>query len=534
MFSYHHLRTDGFARTYSYSWTNTVDPITDPNTNYNIPGSAGLDSSVYKTSVYLSGSHFVSEICEEVGLIGGGRAIGTNRTSYPYGTSVSNTVPGTTTRARSSTTINALAVPSTVLVSDNTSGTFTKEADGISSCTRSTTYTHSSTSSTLFSTVYFSNSLTTLSASTSAVGTISAPSTASLTMVTTTAHVFGQFFSERRWFAGKENPPPLRRAALPLAIPVSSITHYLTQATGDVTLNSSLMITSAFSSTTSSENIFAGDSAGGGETIRTTFTSSAKGYCLTYFTQSEINLIISARRSVFSEIIFNYDTGFSQAGSALAFSPDPEGIGGRLAPFALNASYPSIYTTIRRGQTVNGSSASLAWIYSQSSWSLRASLKNTSTSTTLWISVNLTGQPSSGSSSAISPVGISTALLGPLYPFSISGGNAVHFSLANDRKDSVSAFYGYSNTGMTTGTSTQFSSSAPLSASTSFLSGQTDSTFKRFYAGLRAASFSTQSTNLPPLNVNENFNPSLLETPAILNGEKWNEAGRQDAVSVIV
>jgi len=293
------------------------------------------------------------------------------------------------------------------------------------------------------------------------------------------------------------------------------------------------MTASAFSFSSETVTVFPGDSAGGGETITEAITSSVQGFRLTQITQSDFDLQIVAQRTSFSGIIFAYGTDFSQNGTSLVFSPNPEGTTGRLVPFALNASYPFIYTSTRDGQTVNGSSASLVWIYTNSSWSLHATLKNTSTSTTIWISTSLSGAPSSTSLSASVGVGISTAILGPLYPFSVSGGNAVHFSLNNDRTDSVSAFYGYSNTAMTSGTSTLFSSSASTFASSSFLSGLMDSSFKRFYAGLRGASFSTQSSNLPTLDVNQAFNPSLLETPVVLNGNKWNEAGREDAVSVI-
>lgn len=553
MFFYTHLNTNGFAVSAAHTWSNTVDPITDPNTANNIPGFSGSYSALSRTSVYLSAGKFVSDI-ENISTDGAAdHLVVTSRTSYLSGTHTTSSRVFTSTRHGTMTRYNALATPSsssinlesqdfdvgysTIPYVGLTNGT--KTHDGSSTVKSTVSFTFYGTKTNSFFTTWFTNSATTLSGSASMTeSAASLTATGSLSEVTTLTWCFGQLASEQRWYNARQLPPPLRRCAgLLQVLSISDgLNSFETVLPGEVTTASTALSASSYSRTSTEQDIFAGDSAGGGETINQTFLTSVHGFRVAEFSTSNIALSVSAQRSSLAGACFDL-SGFSSGGSAYSLNPTISDSSDLFIMFGQSASLPLVFTSRKTGKTVNGSSAVFQWTHTNGSWRLCATLLNNSTSITTEISIQTIGTLPTAICDASAAVGCSTGILGPLYGLPSLGLDQVSITLKNDRTDGVDGHFGFSGNSFTqTGTSPvysiSFSSSQSQTAAFSYDAGLVTGTRRSFFARQYGYSISSM-TYLWPASTAESVSAATsISANGAYSKAKWNEAGRLDAVSV--
>ena len=558
MFLYTHLRTDNFGVSGFYTFSNTVDPITNTNTAFNIPGFSGSSSNSSFTRISLDGDSFIRE--EGLHSVAGGGAgfddvVVTSRTSYLSGTHSASSRFYTSSRAGTRTRYDALATNTSSSVNlasaDFDVGYFTisyggltngtKTNAGSSTATGSATFTYHGTKTSVFSTTWFTNASTTVSGSASMTTTDSSITlTGTLSGVTTLTWCFGEMVTEQRWYNARQLPPPLRRCAglLQVTSMGTGLKSFQTVSHGEINTASTALITSSYSNEISSQTIFEGDSDGGGETARDTYLTSVQGFRGTQFSTTNLSLVVLAKRSILTGACFALNE-FSTAGSAYSLSPSVSESSDLFVPFGHSASFPFVFTDRITGKTVNGSSATLQWKYSSSSWKLYATLGNSDTSTTTEISVQTSGSMPTTTQTATNALGCSTAILGPLYGLSEISLHEISLTITNNRNssESLSGHFGFSGNSFTQSStspvsSSSFSSADSFSSSYSYGLGVANSTNRSFFANQYANSISTSTFLWPASTANTMSEATFTPANTGYFQAKWNEAGRGDPVSV--
>jgi len=205
---------------------------------------------------------------------------------------------------------------------------------------------------------------------------------------------------------------------------------------------------------------------------------------------------------------------------------------------ANNVCTPHIYTSTRGGLSVGGSSASAAWTYVSSDWKLRVTKRNSVTSTTLFATLEFSGSAETTTQNATAAIvtatgNITSAVLGPLLPLTISSLNTVSVTL-RESGNSTNPFFGRSfvqssSAATETSYSTSNSSSSAHQMGTAGTFPWTPITFPESritgHKAMQAVSLSTASTT-----VRTGHTASF---PATAKNAKWNEACRSDVVSVV-
>lgn len=556
MFSYTHF-LGGFSVELKNTFSYTVTPITDSNGGVVVPGTGGSSSTLNFTRVKTLGEYFVSEVGEN--STGFNEAINvTYITSYPYGTQSASSVLVTSTRSGSLSQTNPLAdqtstsinlanqepiagnAYSTEPYSGMTNGT--RSFDGLSSVIGSCTFTRYDTKTQTSSIMWLQNSELGITLSGSAQQTIANTSssiTETLQDVPTLTYLFGQLVGVEAWYNERRNPPPLREVAGLLQIPSFQsgyCSFKTTSQTGSVITLTTAISSSAYSRRITTSTSFAGDTDGGDETNRGTFQSSYTGFKITSFSTTGLALDIDAQRLKFSGDHYFHTNMAGVAGTSFELSPEisfPEDF---FVSFGVNALVPSIYTTPKSGATINSSSATLLWTYSNSSWILTATLQDSSTTANTSILINITGDSSTISDVANDIIGCSTAILAPFFLNSDFSMNNISVTISNNlpTSESVDGFFGFSGRSFAPSSSsskfsTSFSSGSSFSSSYTY-SELTNLSHRSFYANQYGASVSQETLVWPDSTAQVVANPLFVEGHGAYFQSKWNEAGRQDPV----
>lgn len=395
---------------------------------------------------------------------------------------------------------------------------------GYSTGVDSHTFTAPATQTYSFTTQYFSNTATTLSASAAATRTTTGSRTLTMSGVTTLVPIPGfSDWMETRWFVARELPfgaSGLRKVGLAYGIgEVGGTTGSRTVAslsTGAQTYNSTRNVSTSTS-----------DTLGTTKYIRlTTYGAVAMGAGRA-----------TARRRRYQGGAFFGTNGTS--GTAMSWDFFNQMVNPTIAPdfspfVSIGAGVFSrrIFTQIERSigsshYSIAGSSAYLCWSYISSSWKLFATKTNSTTSTTLEISLLTSSSAQTTTGGATIAIGLvnnsnspATFILGPLVPFSTLSFNEISVTRSASNYTSRT-FVLFSGSG-TTGTAASSSSAHAASTSFSFSDGTTNSNLP-FYASAPAVSITTSSVDAFYVN---GFDVTIYKN------SKWNEAGRGDPVSV--
>lgn len=391
------------------------------------------------------------------------------------------------------------------------------------------TFTAPATQTHSFTTQYFSNTATTLSASATATTTTTGSRTLTMTGVTTRVPAaLPDSFNETRWFVARElpfgsSPSGLRRVGLAYGIgTVGGSTGSRTVAsllTGAQTYNSTRFVSTSSSSTNTN---FSDDTATSYSTKyirKTVYETSAMGAGQATARRRRYDGSAAFGLNGTSEGAMSWDGDQMISPTvAPAFSP--------FVSIASNVLSRRIFTEIESATdtsrySIGGSSAMLAWSYLSSSWRLLATKTNDSASTTIEISLLTSASAATTTAAATTAVGLTTAILGPLLPFSASSFRDI--SVTQSASINTSRTFVMMSGSGTSGTAASASSAHAASTSFSFSDGTTNSNLA-FYASAPAISVSTSSTR---------FFDVFAYDVTIYQNSKWNEASRGDAVSVI-
>lgn len=445
---------------------------------------------------------------DSYGVTAGGPDTEIKSTTYSYGTAPRSVTQRTATRT-------------TIVGTFNSSSTFTIGPAGSSTGVDSISYTIPATATTVktqaFATVGSGTATTVLSATASATDTTTGSSTATLASATTLVPFFAlSMQTVQRWYEARQNPPPLRRAGIVFAATHGSSTGAVTSlAAGSNAFLSDLSITT---SSSSSEIILGAPLP---ETRRThaTYFVGNKG---SYTHSTAASILSAARRQV--------SGGFFHDGSLFAgpsYSPSVAATWTNGVSVASGLKTASIFTTPEAD-----SNTTYRWFFDGTSWLLLATSSNTVTTSAYTVTYTFTGIPSTSAFAATYGIGVTTALLGPIQPFTTSSLHVVSVSTQNT--GGASAFF----TGRNSSTAGSSSASTSSSSSQTYAIGSaTDDQPATFpasdlsYAVAHvAASVSTQLSSGFSGIPGATFDAGSI--PSLFSAAKWNEAGRGDAVSV--
>lgn len=438
------------------------------------------------------------------------------KTSYSFGTA-----PRSVTSRQASST-HQFTNSST---SDFVTGTLSLGVAGSSTGVDSVTYTISPTSNTTitqnYTTVGSGTSSFVLSATASATTTVTGAITQTISNVTTLVPFFAiSVPTVQRWYVARQLPPPLRKVALAFAAThTAGVEPVAGLSTGSNSYFSDLGISS-----TSQSMVFAYDT---GPVLYASDSITHLGVSYKYLTSTQSSFasgIFSAARNAFLSSAFLSNGSVS---ASLIFTPSVAEDWTTGAQVAENLFVPSIFTE-RKTATGMTATTFYQWKY-DSSWKLQTTITNSSTSSSGTIAVSLNGTTSLDTQTALTTVGVTTAVLGPKLPITASSADQV--SLTTVHTGGSSAFYSGRNNTQTGSTSSLIG----LSSSTvlSFGSGTFENTFLPYAAANGVWDISTSlSNNLTISETGMVFGNENASIPSIYRASKWNEAGRGDPVSV--
>ncbi|NCY23170.1 hypothetical protein EBX31_14620, partial [bacterium] len=187
---------------------------------------------------------------------------------------------------------------------------------------------------------------------------------------------------------------------------------------------------------------------------------------------------------------------------------------------------PRIFKTALIASDVS-STTTFVWRYTAGGWSLAYTTKNSATSSTGYAGFTISGSPSFTDENAVTVIGASSNILGPLIPLSYEGLNIIS-STRGSSTGGNSAFYSFacSSSGSSSASVWSTSSSDTVSFGSTYAPSRLTG-----YVNLPACDISTESTYFNTFYEDEgSFSPTI---PNISKNSKWNEAGRQDPVEVL-
>jgi hypothetical protein len=167
------------------------------------------------------------------------------------------------------------------------------------------------------------------------------------------------------------------------------------------------------------------------------------------------------------------------------------------------------------------------WRHTAGGWSLAYTTKNSASSSTGYAGFTISGSPLYTDENAVTVMGASSNILGPLIPLSYDGLNIIS-STRGSSTGGASAFYYFacSSSGSSASAVWSTSSSDTVSFDLTYAPSRLTG-----YVNLPACDISTESTFFNSWYQNQGaFNPLI---PDISKNAKWNEAGRQDPVAVL-
>lgn len=436
------------------------------------------------------------------------QVVGDYRTTYSYGTAPRSRTAQTATETTEATILNTAG--SQVPFTD--SATFTFGPVGYSTGVDSVTFFTSPTATAALTQTYWTigtgTATTVLSATAPATITVTGIGAATLSAVTTLVPIFAiSMQTVQRWYKARQHPPPLRRAGIAFAAThgassaaVASLSAGLNRFLDD------LSIATSSSST---------ETAGANQTIQSTDTYWT-GARVSHSTSKAL-AVITAQRSLVS--------GLYSAGSffsAISYTPTVVGSWSSGVSVASQLRALSVFT-----QPLFSDSTTYRWSFVSFSWKLYGTTRNSSTSSTFEVGINSIGAASAALVSANAIIGATTAVLGPVQPFTASGLNIVSVTTQNTGGGSV--FYSGRNSSSGSSFSASANASASLAATLGSAIGSEPVTFAdsllSYAVAHVAASVSTSTfSSFAPVNP--------ADIPSLYSAEKWNEAGQGDAVSV--
>jgi hypothetical protein len=431
----------------------------------------------------------------------------------------------------------------------SSSGTFTAQQNFAGITTRDGTFGYSlpSTETYAFSQTFALLDETTLSATASATRTRTGSLSASYSG-TGTAYLFGGPFSGQLFFHARENPPPLRRVAAASAVTQASVaaSHYPAQSinTGNFLWIQNLYQRTSFSGTSESMT-----TDGTNFTFTYKTTTSFEYFKATQIESTALNGIAKASRKAIVSNVYLSHSGASQVHHSYSLSPaDLTQIDSLFVSIASMVLHPRIFTSVLSGLTLAGESGSAQWIPVLSTWSLRLTTANTLSSGTLYGTIEFSGETSTTETSANAIVGNTTVMMGPLHPFTHQGLNVISVTLQENAASLASSINHpfYVMTGMLgtewsetsffyTGSSTQIISIG--TATQNFVAASYPHSVLSAWKNRGGVSFSTQTTSEIVTVAGSDFTTDgvqfySLGIPTVFKNSKWNEAGRNDQVSV--
>ena len=507
MYSYTHIIASSLIRTESAAGGTTYSDFSvteNVELAYGSTTQTGLISASYSAGASFNG--------EAAPLVSG-----FSYTSYSYGT-----------RPRSVVSITGTTV------NETTNGTVSIFPTGSSTGIDSFTYTDFSTVTSEFTQIFrtFSTSSGSGTSTSSGIsvlsGTASATSKATnstmtftLSEVTTLVPVFAESLATvQRWYVDRQLPfgtDQLRSVAIAFApTHVSGQTAIVSLNTGANIYASDLSFSTANSSSSFGTTIEGlSENNRTGETY-VTGIDAQKAYW------SANDVLIASRRIISQNAFIASNSLFSSFGLNSTISADWT----NAVSVAFGIKSVSIFTN---PETFD--STTFQWKYSSSSWILHATSTNTSTSSTYTISFSFDGVISTSSQNAMQLIGCTTALLGPLYPFTVESLNEISVSTIRDDTDGKSAYYSSVVSSLASSESTIINSSSSIT--TSFSSSGSVS-------GFFPMKFENSLLSWAVANIVASISTSTWSTgyegrgiiPSIYRAAKWNEASRADPVSV--
>jgi len=506
MFFYTHVVSQNLAaeRTQSSS-SATEDSVFFPPTRRGVSG----------TSYSSTGSGQVYQSNTGTGDLGGFNS-GYVQTSYSFGTAPRSV---TAITASSSSSTSFLDSPSST-VNSSTSSTFTIGPAGSSTGVDSITYTVQATQTYSFTTQYFTNTATTLSASASATRTTTGNRTLTLASVTTLVPLFALSMpTVRRWYEARANPPALRGAGIAFAA---------THTAGTAAVAGLAAGSNSYASDLSFESTTSSSSAGSTRAYNGTNGESRNSQTgETYFRGSSVSTtawtptaVFSAARKALVDPAFVSQT---QLGSTITFSSSITATWTEGVSVAQNILSAYIFTDAEIHD-----STTFVWKYQSSSWRLHATSSNTATTSTYTVSVEVSGSATTTSSSALHTIGVTTAILGPNYPFSISALDELSVSTLLTHTSNVLAYYSSRNSSAGSSASTLVTASSSTTTRLGSASGFVPATFAD---SLLSWAVKQVAVSVQTATWSKNF-ADKGNIPSIYRASKWNEAGRADPVSV--
>jgi hypothetical protein len=395
--------------------------------------------------------------------------------------------------------------------------TFGLPPDGSSTGEDSITYTISPTStyqfSQSFSVIGSGTDTTFISGTASATKTTTGSSTVTLENVTTLVPVFHiSMPTVRRWYVAREIPSTTPRAV--------AIAFAATHTSG----------TAVISRLSDGSNSFASDLSYGTSSSSSSDTVNDAETGSTFITGKQMSQtnyratgIVSALRKV---LVGNGVISSNSIAGEITFDPTISEDWTSGASVSPNLISFSIFTQEKSSSDTSGGTT-YAWSYQSSSWRLYATTSNSSTSSSYSIAYGTSGSASTTTQNATKSIGVTTAILGPKIPLTISSFNQLSVSTRFTGSSGASAVFSSFNESSASSVSTSYSGSS--STTIDFGSGTSpapvtyENSLLSWYVANVVASISTQTVSGYP-------NGSI---PSLFKASKWNEASRGDSVSVV-
>lgn len=386
---------------------------------------------------------------------------------------------------------------------------FTVYANGSSTGIDTITANLPSTTQTTFSTVYYTDSLTTLSATATGKTSHSNASTYSYTATTLVPLFYiPDAATVARYYVARGELPPLREVASGFAFTAFGQDYAHSLSSGSYAFQSDQL-------TGTSVDNFA---LPGNPTPTETWTF------VTYasVSYSERAAEFTAKRKRPTGAVYQHN---GSSGSYISF----DGVVGNSSVFLTSIAsmllVPKVFSTALVSADTS-KTTTFAWRYTSGGWSLAYTTKNSSTSSTGYAGITISGTPLFTEENAVTVNGISSNILGPLLPFSSAGLNVLSSTRGGTNGGNSAA---YSFACSSSGSSSSAVWSGSLSNTVSFAFTYTPDRLTG-YANLPAAYISTGTSYWNPLLDDSGQSP--FGVPAISKNSKWNEAGRQDPVEV--
>ena len=399
--------------------------------------------------------------------------------------------------------------------------TFGLPPDGSSTGVDSITYTISPTStyqfSQSFSVIGSGTDTTFISGTASATKTTTGSSTVTLESVTTLVPVFHiSMPTVRRWYVAREIPSTTPRAV--------AIAFAATHTSG----------TAVISRLSNGSNSFANDLSYGTSSSSSSNTLGDAETGSTFITGKQMSQtnyratgIVSALRKV---LVGNGVISSNSIAGEITYNPtisEDWTSGASVSPhlFSFN-----IFTQAKSTSDTSGG-GTYAWSYQSSSWKLYATTSNSSTSSSYSIAYGTSGSASTTTQNATKSIGVTTAILGPEIPLTISSFNQLSVStrFTGSSGEASADFSSFNKSFESSASSVSTSYSGSSSTTIDFGSGTSlapvtyENSLLSWYVANVVASISTQTVSGYP-------NGSI---PSLFKASKWNEASRGDSVSVV-